>query len=291
MADDPLRPRSDHQEEKGETKVKTLTCISLGAGVQSTTMYAMACAGELTPKPDVAIFADTGAEPPAVYEHLWRLAENYGHVIPIRIVSAGDIEADVLRSRDGRSLFASIPLRVLGNDGKAAMLRRQCTREYKIDPIGRELRALLGIDKGKRAAGKVRVEQWIGISVDEAQRMKPSREPWIAARWPLIERRMTRRDCIAWLDAHEQPTPPKSACYFCPFHDNETWRRMRDEDPDTWARAVAFDEEIRRGKLRGVDEDAYLHGSLKPLSEAPIDTHDPRQMNLFGNECEGMCGV
>lgn len=271
--------------------MKSLTCISLGAGVQSTTLYLMACAGEIGPRPDVAIFADTGAEPPDVLSHLWRLAENFGGIIPIRIVSAGDIEADVLRSRDGRSRFASIPLRVLGQEGQPAMLRRQCTREYKIDPINRELRSLLGLAKGARAFGRVSVEQWIGISLDEAIRMKPSREKWITSRWPLIERRMTRRDCLAWLDAHEQPRPPKSACYFCPFHDNATWRRMRDDDPETWARSLAFDAEIRRGKLRGVDEDAYLHGSLKPLGEAPIDTDDPRQMKLFGNECEGMCGV
>ena len=37
--------------------------ISLGAGVQSSTMALMAAHGEIGPMPDCAIFADTGAEP------------------------------------------------------------------------------------------------------------------------------------------------------------------------------------------------------------------------------------
>ena len=268
-----------------------LTCISLGAGVQSTTLYLMACLGEIEPRPDVAIFADTGAEPREVLAHLWRLAENFGHIIPIRVVSGGDLEADCLGATRGeRSRFASAPFRVRGPDGRPAMLRRQCTREYKIEPINRELRALLGLAKGERAAGFVTVEQWLGISLDEAQRMKPAQEKWITTRWPLIEKRMTRRDCLAWLERYDQPTPPKSACYFCPFHDNATWRRMRDTQPDLWARAVRFDAEIRRGKLNGVESDAFVHGSLLPLDQAPINGDD-RQLNLFNNECEGMCGV
>ena len=43
---------------------------SLGAGVQSSTLVLMAARGELTPMPDAAIFADTGAEPEGVYTWL-----------------------------------------------------------------------------------------------------------------------------------------------------------------------------------------------------------------------------
>lgn len=54
---------------------KPLHIISLGAGVQSTTLALMAAGGGLTPMPDCAIFADTGEEPSAVYRHLdWLMA-------------------------------------------------------------------------------------------------------------------------------------------------------------------------------------------------------------------------
>ena len=54
--------------------------ISLGAGVQSTTMALMAAHGEIEPMPDCAIFADTGDEPQAVYDHLaWLMS---GNVLP-----------------------------------------------------------------------------------------------------------------------------------------------------------------------------------------------------------------
>ena len=51
--------------------------ISLGAGVQSTTMALMAAHGLLTPMPIAAIFADTGAEPEPVYDHLDWLSSGF----------------------------------------------------------------------------------------------------------------------------------------------------------------------------------------------------------------------
>jgi len=59
-----------------ENRKKALVVISLGAGVQSSTMALMAANGEL-PKPDCAIFADTGYEPKAVYRYLEFLKKFY----------------------------------------------------------------------------------------------------------------------------------------------------------------------------------------------------------------------
>lgn len=47
-----------------------LRVLSLGAGVQSTTLALMAAHGAVGPTPDCAVFADTGCEPRAVYRHL-----------------------------------------------------------------------------------------------------------------------------------------------------------------------------------------------------------------------------
>ena len=72
-----------------------LTVLSLGAGVQSTTLALMAAHSEITPMPDCAIFADTQAEPAAVYEHLrWLMSPNV-LPFPVHVVTTGNLEEHV----------------------------------------------------------------------------------------------------------------------------------------------------------------------------------------------------
>ena len=295
-----------------------LRVLSLGAAVQSTTLARMAAHGEIDPMPDCAIFADTGWEPKAVYEHLAWLRSPNVLPFPIHIVSAGDIRADLLAGARGER-WASIPAftrtvtpsgteipvydedengdlvvvgsRIVASDRVGiGMIRRQCTGDYKIVPIRRKVRELLGIARRRSPKSPV-AEQWIGISLDEALRMKPSFETWQVNRWPLIERGMTRYDCLRWLERHHYPLPPKSACIGCPFHSNDHWRHMRDHDPEAWADAVSIDAVIRTG-FRGIRGEVYLHRSAVPLDRADLSTAaDHAQLDLWPNECEGMCGV
>jgi hypothetical protein len=87
------------------------------------------------------------------------------------------------------------------------------------------------------------VELWLGISLDEFQRMKPSDAKYLSHRWPLIEKRMDREDCHAWLKAHGLPSPVKSSCVFCPYHNKAGWREIKN-GPD-WSKAVEVDQAIR----------------------------------------------
>lgn len=265
--------------------------LSLGAGVQSSALYLMAINGLIDPMPSVAIFADTQCEPDWVLRHVEYLRGIGGDKIPIDVVTAGSLEKDVLAGLDGVR-FASVPFRVAGTDGRPSLLRRHCTRDYKIDPVKKQVRTRLGLKHRQRAKGKYRALEYIGISTDEAQRMKPSRYPWISSRWPLIEQGMTRDDCKSWVMDRGYRVPSKSACVFCPFRDDRTWADWKQNHPKTFARAVDFDKKIRAGKLRGVKEYAYIHRSLKPLDEVDFgdDTSDQLEID-FGNECEGMCGV
>lgn len=295
-----------------------LRVLSLGAGVQSTTLALMAAHGEIGPVPDCAIFADTGWEPKAVYEHLAWLRSPNVLPFPVHIVSAGDLRADLISASRGER-WASIPaftrtvtpagseLPVYDEDENGdlvpvgsrilrterigvGMIRRQCTSSYKIVPIRRKVRELLGI-AGRRSPGSPIAEQWIGISLDEALRMKPSFEDWQVNRWPLIERGMTRNDCLRWLARHDYPLPPKSACIGCPYHSDAAWRTLRDQDPEAWDDAVSLDAAIRTG-LRGIRGEVYLHRSAVPLGEADLTTAaDHGQFDLWQNECEGMCGI
>jgi len=295
-----------------------LRALSLGAGVQSTTLALMAAHGEIGPMPDCAIFADTGWEPQAVYDHLaWLMSPNV-LPFPVHIVSDGNIREQLIAAGQG-DRWASIPAFAKtvtpagavvpvfdeDDDGELieiatrqtttetvsiGMIRRQCTTDYKIVPIRRKLRELAGLTR-KRSPPFPVVECWIGISTDEIVRAKPSFEAWQVKRFPLIEKRMSRRDCLAWLRRHDYPDPPKSACIGCPFHSNAMWRSMREQDAAAWEDAVEVDRALRTG-LRGIRGEVYLHRSCVPLEDVDLSTAaDHGQLDLWPNECEGMCGV
>jgi hypothetical protein len=269
-----------------------LRVLSLGAGVQSTTLALMAAHGEITPMPDCAVFADTGWEPRTVYEHLAWLRSPNVLPFPVHIVSAGDIRANLLRAGQGER-WTSIPAftrTVRGIRIEIGMIRRQCTKDYTIRPIRRKVRELAGLAH-RRSPTEPVAEQWIGISFDEVIRMKPSFEPWQVNRWPLIEMAMTRQDCRRWLERHDYPIPPKSACVGCPFHSDAEWRRLRDHDSEAWAQAIEVDGVLRTG-LRGIRGEVFLHRSGVPLGQADLSTpEDDGQLDLWGNECAGLCGV
>lgn len=259
----------------------TLRVLSLGAGVQSTAVLLMSEAGEL-PKLDAAVFADTQWEPAEVYQHLDRLTA--ATATPIIRVSAGSLRAEVMANARGETAgqFTRIPVYIRTDDGQKGMGARQCTRDYKIRPIRRVVRELM------MRAGANHVEQWVGISLDEVGRMKPSGVKYVTNVYPLVERRLTRWDCQRWLTAHGWDAP-RSACIGCPYHSDAEWRHLK-ADPAAWLDAVEVDEAIRDTQYR--NGTGYLHASLVPLPEADLSTpEDHGQLNLFGQECEGMCGV
>ena len=259
-----------------------LTAISLGAGVQSTTMALMAAEGEFGPFiPDCAIFADTGDEPQEVYDHLrWLMSPG---VLPFPVHIATRHDHGLSESIIAGDKMARPPLHVPGK----GMMPRQCTRNYKVRPIRKKIRELLNVGQPKPDD----VELWIGISTDEVIRMKPSGLKYIRHRHPLIENRVSRQDCLDWMQSHNYRRPPKSSCWHCPFQSNAQWRDKRDNQPDEWRKAVAFDRQMRTPEmvlLNGVT--GFLHSSKLPLDEADLGTGIKAQ-DMFLHDCEGMCGV
>lgn len=272
---------------------RTLRVLNLGAGVQSSTVLLMACRGELEGL-DAAVFADTGWEPQAVYRHLWWLAEQATAAgVPLYVATKGtSIRDDAI---DPRHRFASLPVFVKSPGGRAeGRARRQCTKEYKIEPIGRTIRRdILGLAPGRSPRGVV-VEQWFGISVDELQRVASPRVGYVRHRYPLIDLGMTRADCLGWLARNGYPRPPKSSCIGCPFHDDRFWRVLRDDSPEEFQDAAEFDREIRQGqgsiKAR-LSGEAFLHRTLIPLDQVDFRTPEERgQGALFdGQDYDGEC--
>lgn len=281
--------------------------ISLGWGVQSFTLAAMVALGELEPV-DYAIHADTTHEFSGTYEFAakWTpwLAERGVRVVTVankenrvtgsRFTGEVHIPAFMLVSEqvpvydtieewdDSTQSFVTYQTtRIIGYKNREinGQTHRQCTGHWKIEPMRRWIQA---------NRNKEPVEQWLGISLDEYQRMRDSDVKYITHRWPLIEKRMTRHDCEKWLTAHDLEIPPKSACSFCPFHNTAEWRKIKNS-PSDWKKAVEVDEEIRKAYP---PYDLFVHPSRKPLAEVDFRTAEEKgQLSLWDSECSGICGV
>lgn len=262
--------------------------LSLGAGVQSSVMALMAAAGEIKPMPMCAIFADTQAEPEGVYRWLDWLEKQLP--FPVHRVTFGSLaeKALILKTSKGGKTYTqhAIPAFIIDDAGRIGLAMRQCTTAAKLVVIHREIRRLIG---RKRDAKCI---QWIGISRDEIMRAKPSRKQYIENRYPLIDARITRADCLRWMKDQGLPTPPRSACVFCPYHSNKEWSRLKMDEPKEFARAVEWESKFQTvmSQVSGFRGTPFLHRSCQPL--ATVDFTEPEQTpDLFNNECEGMCGV
>jgi len=169
------------------------------------------------------------------------------------------------------------------------MLKRQCTKEHKIEPIRKEIRRLLGVAPRKHVPTDITVEQWYGISGDELRRVRMSQERWIDNHYPLIfdfKPPMTRAGCYDWLAKHYPDHPvPRSACVGCPYRSNQEWRTIKDNEQE-WRDATEFDDAIR--SMGGTRGDAFIHRSYRPLKHANLDED---QMEMWSDECLGHCGV
>ena len=259
--------------------------ISLGLGIQSTAMYLMSSLGYMD-RADYAIFADPGAEYDQTYKLLDDLKnwskKNSG--IEIIVCDEKNLYNDLIDGfNSSGQRFAGIP--AFSNYEYGGMVRRQCTSEYKIKPVMRKIRELHGLKKYQKNKPS---EVWLGISLDEIQRMKTSLIFNVEYVYPLIDRRLTREDCQKYLTEMGFNDVIKSACVFCPYHQNRDWKRLKNTNPKGWGKAVEVDNSIRNALInRGLEGELFLHRSLKPLDSAYLQED---QEELFMCE-EGFCGI
>lgn len=251
---------------------------SYGGGTQSIAIAVLIAQGKL-PKPERVVIADTSREK----SFTWRYTEQ--HVKPI-LASAG-LELEIaphtlatvdLYSQKQRDLL--IPAFTA-----TGQMSTFCSNEWKQRVIRRYLRAQgYGPDKP--------VTLWLGMSLDELGRMKPSGAEWVQHAWPLImDLHITREECRQIVINAGLPDPPKSACWMCPFTRNSEWQRMKRDDPQDWQAAVEFDKQIREADSQ---HDVYVHRSATLLGEADLSTPDKPPLPMFGEieDCDsGYCMV
>lgn len=249
----------------------------------------MAAAGEIGPMPIAAVFADTQAEPKSVYVWLDWLEKQLP--FPVIRATAGNLAEASTTLRTSKLsgntyLKTRVPYFALGADGKKGMNQRHCTRDYKINVVRREVKKIM------KAAGAKTCKQWIGISTDEAIRMKPSGVPWAENVWPLIDHGISRQK-IAWIGCSAQDTLSRHdrLAPSAPITPIRSGNGFKMKNPKLSLRRSP----MNAGLTAAVKEStainwtgAFLHSSRVPLDQVVFADNQP---DLFGEECEGMCGV
>ncbi|MBN1137741.1 MAG: hypothetical protein JXM73_14230 [Anaerolineae bacterium] len=279
-----------------ETDPDAVRFLSWGAGLQSTVLGEMSARGDL-PR-CIVLHCDLGWERQRTveirefYSARWRAMG-----LDVHILDVGDIRAL------GAAEHVHIPFWT--NEG--GMLRRKCTQHFKIRPMRRKVRELLGYDPSRPPAPPPgSAVMWLGITTDEwtrASKIISQRDQvqYMVNRFPLLGLGMDRAACAAWLADRGLPAPIRSACVCCPYRRASEWIAMREQAPGEFEAACAFDELNRRNVLaknEGVESDElYIWEGQEPLRTAGLAAVAAREKRIYGNQlpmfaCEsGYCGV
>ena len=257
---------------------------SYGGGVQSTALLVLAAQGKINYQ--TFLFCNVGddSEHPDTLKYVHEIAMPYAKESGIELIELQHTRNGApvtlyqqLTKPGSRSI--GIPVRM----SNGAPGNRSCTLDFKIRRVDRYLREH-GAKVQKAIVG-------LGISLDEFQRMRnDSGIEWKKLDYPLIDLRLTRQDCINIIRSAGLPVPPKSSCWFCPFHSLRTWQEMRQGQPALFEKAASLEALLNdRRETLGRDK-VWFSRKLKPLAQA---TTDLTQDSLFEDDmCEsGYCMV
>lgn len=240
--------------------------FSFGGGVQSTAALVLAAQGRIDYREFV--FANVGddSEHPATLRYVREISVPYAekHGLALHVVDKrrrdGSTETLYQRlMRPSRSI--DIPIRV----ANGAPGNRTCTGDFKIKVLAKWHK-----QHGATAANPATVG--IGISWDEMTRMRAeSGIPWQRLDYPLIDLRLTRNDCEQIIREAGLPVPPKSSCWFCPFHSLKTWRKMRQDEPELFEKAADLERVLNERRTMLGKDPVWLTRRLVPLPQAADD--------------------
>lgn len=274
-----------------------LHAFSFGGGVQSTAALVLAAQGRLpatdeSNRWDVFLFANVGdkAEHPETLRYVEEYAKPYAAENGIALVEVRkrtrDGSPDDLMDRIERGFTppgASFPFPVRMDNGMPG--RRSCTAEYKVRVIEAEL-------KRRGASAERPAIVGLGISLDEIQRAKhwgkaDPRSPSQVLEYPLLRLEMRREDALREIAAAGLPQPPRSACWFCPFHSLDEWRRLRRDQPDLFAQAEEMERSIQERQRQLGRAPLWMTRYGRPLGEVVADQ---LVLNLDESPCDaGRC--
>jgi hypothetical protein len=253
--------------------------FSFGGGRQSTAALVLAARGELDV--DVFVFANVGddAENPDTLEYVKNHSKPYAEAHGLKLVEVQrkfrdgrdpSLRQQVLRQAHG----AVIPMR---GSLKGAPFKRNCTVDWKIRVVVRYLKQELG--------WRPPWEQMLGISWDESHRIHDPEtldDQGYVRRYPLCDLKVTVSDCKRIVADAGLPPPPRSACWFCPFHTLTEWAKLRMRRPDLFEASVELERIVSERTQRDGQGPSYMTPRLKPLNV--VVPEGAEQIGMFEDE-------
>lgn len=252
-----------HVNDDGQPCV--LRTVSYGGGVQSTALLVLA-AERIIDFP-VFLFANVGddSEDPKTLEYIEQHAKPYAARHDIKLFDLDRIKRDgtveTLHGRLVKEESRSLPIPIRMSNGAPG--NRSCTANFKIEVVGKWLKANGATEHNKAVVG-------IGISLDEIQRVNNRRAmPYEIPTYPLLDHTpaLRRIDCERIITAAGLPVPPKSACWFCPFHRPATWAEMRRDRPELFQRACDLENLLNERRTVLEKDPVWLTRFNRPLSD------------------------
>lgn len=267
------------------TEVDMLKVFSYGGGVQSTAALVLAAQGKIDYQ--TFLFCNVGddSEHPATLAYVRDVAMPYAAANDIELIKLHNTrfgEPETLYQRLTRPGSRSIGIPVRMSNGAPG--NRSCTFDFKINVVARWLRSH-GATKNNPATVA------LGISLDEFQRMRSdSGIAYEKLTYPLVDMRLDRQDCTNIIAHAGLSVPPKSSCWYCPYHSLRVWQEMRQKEPALFEKAVALEQLINDRRATLGKDQVWLTDKLKPLAQA---TTELEQGSLFDDDvCEsGYCMV
>lgn len=258
--------------------MKMFEVFSSGGGTQSAAIAALIVQGRI-PKPDAVVIADTGYEKSTTWQYLDNIIRPALKSVGLEVYRIGQEWATAgLYSTNGKTLL--MPLWTTQSD-EVGKMPGLCSNEWKLRPINRFLRRELGIPTKQQ-------KRWIGFSIDESRRairmMASSDWENGRIRFPLIhDVPLKRFEAIREVEKMGWPTPPRSACYFCPNMGDDEWRDISKEE-------LLLASKLEK-KMQEKDPFVFLHKSGKPILEVDF-SKSTEQPELFERACSsGVCFV
>jgi len=232
--------------------------FSFGGGVQSMAALVLAKQGKIDFR--AFVFSNVGAdsENPDTISYFGSVALPFAqanhlelHEIKRTTNSEETLYHRLLRENNSIVIPVHMPSGAPGT--------RNCTKSFKIAVI----RKWLG--KGSHVVG-------LGISLDEFQRMRnDSGYKNIVNEYPLIDLKLTRSACIDIIKSEGLPVPPKSSCWFCPFHNMAAWQEIRRNKPELFQKAVELEALLNEKRAKLKRDKVWLTQKAKPLSQVVAD--------------------